>query len=104
MPYNSKKLRLSFDCVIPGYLIHEKYTSLNKQIEITQLEEENVVAAQQNLRLLQDLFQLGAASSLEFRDAQVNLTRSQANLISAKFQAKLLRIELDQLAGLLTIE
>jgi len=85
-------------------LAHEKYTSLNKQIEITQLEEENVVAAQQNLRLLQDLFQVGAASSLEFRDAQVNLARSQANLIKAKFQAKLLRLELEQLAGLLTID
>ena len=85
-------------------LAHEKYTSLNKQIEIIQLEEENVVAAQQNLRLLQDLFQVGAASSLEFRDAQVNLARSQANLISAKFQAKILRIELDQLAGLLSFE
>jgi outer membrane protein len=85
-------------------LAHEKYTSLVKQIEITRLEEENVIAAQQNLRLLQDLFQVGAASSLEFRDAQVNLARSQANLITAKFQAKLLRIELDQLAGLLTID
>ena len=85
-------------------LTHEKYSSLNKQIEITKLEEENVVAALQNLRLLQDLFQVGAASSLEFRDAQVNLSRSQANLISAKFQAKMLRLELDQLAGLLTIE
>jgi len=85
-------------------LTHEKYTSLNKQIEITKLEEENVIAAQQNLQLLQDLFQVGAASSLEFRDAQVNLTKSQANLISAKFQAKLLRLELDQLTGMLSIE
>lgn len=85
-------------------LAHEKYTSLNKQIEITKLEEENVIAAQQNLQLLQDLFQVGAASSLEFRDAQVNLARSQANLIAAKFQAKLLRLELDQLAGTLSIE
>lgn len=85
-------------------LTYEKYSSLNKQIEITLLEEENVVAAQQNLQLLQDLFQVGAATSLEFRDAQVNLARSQANLIAAKFQAKMLKIELDQLAGLLTIE
>jgi outer membrane protein TolC len=85
-------------------LIHEKYTSLSQQIQITKLEEENVIAAQQNLRLLQDLFQVGAASSLEFRDAQVNLARSQANLIAAKFQAKMMRIELEQLAGMLTIE
>jgi len=85
-------------------LTHEKYTSLNKQVEITKLEEENVIAAQQNLQLLQDLFQVGAASSLEFRDAQVNLARSQANLIAAKFQAKLLQLELDQLTGMLSIE
>ena len=85
-------------------MTHEKYTSLNKQIEITKLEEENVVAAQQNLLLLQDLFQVGAATSLEFRDAQINLARSQASLIAAKFQAKLLRLQLDQLAGILKIE
>ena len=85
-------------------LVHEKYTSLNKQIEITKLEEENVIAAQQNLQLLQDLFQVGAASSLEFRDAQVNLAKSQANLIASKFQAKILQLELDQLTGILSIE
>lgn len=85
-------------------LLHEKFTSFNKQIEITGLEEENVIAAQQNLQLMQDLFQVGAASSLEFRDAQVNLARNQANLIAAKYRAKFLRLELDQLAGLLTID
>jgi outer membrane protein len=102
----AKNQELSFNKSLNNLngLTHEKYTSLSKQIEITNLEEENVIAAQQNLNLLQDLFQVGAASSLEFRDAQVNLTRSQANLIAAKFQSQILRLELDQLTGLLTIE
>ena len=85
-------------------LVREKYISFENKFKIVNLEEQNVSAAKQNLQLLQDLFNVGAASSLEFRDAQINLARNQANLISAKFQAKLLRIELNQLAGLLTIE
>jgi outer membrane protein TolC len=84
--------------------IREKYISYEKRIEIMKLEEQNVIAARQNLQLLQDLFDVGAASSLEFRDAQVNLARSQSSLIAAKFQARILRIEIDQIAGILTLE
>jgi outer membrane protein TolC len=85
-------------------LAHEKYVSMHKQFDITNLEEENVIAAQQNLNIIQDLFQVGTATSLEFRDAQVNLARSQANLITAQFQAKMLQLELEQLAGILSFE
>lgn len=85
-------------------LVKEKLVSYEKRIELITLEEQNILAAEQNLKLLEDLFDVGAASSLEFRDAQVNLARSQSKLISEKYQARLLRAEIDQLAGLLMVE
>jgi outer membrane protein TolC len=68
-------------------------------MELIDLEEQNVVAAEKNLQLNQDRYSIGAASSLEFRDAQVNLIRSQSTLIVARFQARITRLELEQLMG-----
>ncbi|MEJ2544040.1 MAG: TolC family protein, partial [Calditrichaceae bacterium] len=50
-------------------LVKEKYDTFQKRKELLQLEEENVIAAEQNLKLQQDRFDIGTATSLEFRDA-----------------------------------
>jgi outer membrane protein TolC len=80
-------------------LVQEKYETFNKRVELILLEEENVVAAEANLRLQQDRYQIGTATSLEFRDAQVNLIRAQTTLIVARYQARITRLEIEQLIG-----
>jgi outer membrane protein TolC len=85
-------------------LIREKYTTLNKRLELIQLEAQNVQAAAQNLQIQQDRYAIGAASSLEFRDAQVNLNRAQTVLITAQYQARITRLEIDQLSGILELK
>lgn len=85
-------------------LIKEKYDTFLRRIELLQLEDENVIAAEQNLKLQQDRYNIGTASSLEFRDAQVNLTLAQNRQISARYQAKISRLEIDQLIGTIEIE
>lgn len=82
-----------------GAAVREKLETFNKRMELIDLEESNVIAAQKNLQLNQDRYSIGAASSLEFRDAQVNLVRSQSTLIVARFQARITRLELEQLMG-----
>ena len=79
--------------------VREKLETFYKRLELIGLEEQNVIAAQKNLQLNQDRYDIGAASSLEFRDAQVNLTRSQSTLIVARYQARITRLELEQLMG-----
>jgi outer membrane protein TolC len=80
-------------------LVKEKYDTFLKRIELLQLEDENVIAAEQNLKLQQDRFDIGTTSSLEFRDAQVNLALAQNRQITARYQAQISRLEIDQLIG-----
>ena len=79
--------------------VKEKLETFYKRLELVGLEEQNVLAAEQNLQLNKDRFEIGASSFLEFRDAQVNLTRSQSTLIVARYQARITRLELEQLMG-----
>jgi len=69
-----------------------------------EIEKQNVVAALQNLTLQQGRYRIGAADSLDFRDAQVNLARAQSTLIVARFQSRVTLLEIQQLIGKLEIE
>jgi len=85
-------------------LLMEKYETFNKGLELVAIEEKNVMAAEQNLRLQSDRYQIGSASSLEFRDAQVNVVRARSTLIVVKFLARVTRLEIDQLTGRIAVE
>ena len=80
-------------------MVRERYLVFLRQLEIIELEEQNMVAAEQNLSLQQDRYEIGTATSLEFRDAQLNLIRALTTLITARFQARLTRLEIEQLIG-----
>jgi len=84
--------------------VRQKYETFLQRTELVSLEEQNVVAARRNLELQQDRFAIGVASSLEFRDAQVNLIRAQTALIVARYQARITGLEIDQLVGNLQVE
>lgn len=84
-------------------LLREVYQTFNKRLELIELEEQNVVAARQNLQLLQDRYDIGGATFLEYRDAQVNLNRAQITLIVARFQSRITRLEIERLTGNLEI-
>ena len=84
-------------------LVRETFDTYRKRLELVQLEEENVAAARRNLELQQDRYDIGAASSLDFRDAQVNYNRSRISRISARYQARIAQLQLEQLTGAIRI-
>ncbi len=84
--------------------VRSTYETFLNQMELVRLEQQNLAAARQNLALQQDRFRLGASSSLEFRDAQVNLIRAQNSLIVARYRARISRLEIDRLIGTLAVE
>lgn len=84
-------------------LVRETFDTYRKRLELVQLEEQNVAAARRNLELQQDRYEIGAASSLDFRDAQVNYNRSQISRISARYQARVAQLQLEQLTGAIRI-
>jgi outer membrane protein TolC len=84
-------------------LVRQKFQTFQVRMELVELEQQNVIAAEQNLMLQQDRYQIGSATFLEFRDAQLNLARAQVTLIAARFQARITRLEIEQLIGNLQI-
>lgn len=71
---------------------------LNKLRQIT-METQNLGAAAENLDIATERFRLGDLSGIEFREAQRNFMTAEARLLTVKLEAKLLEINLLQLAG-----
>ncbi|WP_456378331.1 TolC family protein [Lutibacter sp.] len=62
-------------------------------------EEKNVETNKRNFSRTEEQFKLGQITSIEFRQAQVNLLNSQSNLNKAKYDAKNAELKLLQLTG-----
>ena len=71
--------------------------------ELVALEEENTEAARTSLALNEESYRAGASTSLEFRDAQLALARARSALIVARYEARLARLEIERLTGMLPV-
>ncbi|SNR33669.1 TolC family protein [Lutibacter flavus] len=77
----------------------------NNALFILEAEGKNVETNTKNFTRTEEQFKLGQISSIEFRQAQVNLLNAQSNYNSAKYDAKNAELKLLQLSGdLLNIE
>ncbi|ALM08009.1 transporter [Sediminicola sp. YIK13] len=75
------------------------------RLNIYQIQEQNVVTNQNNFERSEEQFKLGRITSIEFRQAQINLLNAQTNKNLAKYDAKLAELQLLQLTGqLLNVE
>ena len=68
-------------------------------LNIFHIQEQNVITNQNNFERSQEQFQLGRITSIEFRQAQINLLNAQTNKNLAKYDAKLAELQLLQLTG-----
>ena len=72
---------------------------------IYEVQEKNVLTNEDNFNRSQEQFKLGQISSIEFRQAQVNLLNAQTNKNLAKYDAKFAELQVLQLTGqLLNLE
>ena len=69
------------------------------RVTIYQIQEQNVLTNQNNFERSKEQFQLGRITSIEFRQAQINLLNAQTNKNLAKYDAKLSELQLLQLTG-----
>ncbi len=69
------------------------------RLNIFNIQEQNVLTNQNNFERSKEQFQLGRITSIEFRQAQVNLLNAQTNKNLAKYDAKLSELQLLQLTG-----
>lgn len=75
------------------------------RLNIFLIQEQNVITNKNNFERSNEQFQLGRITSIEFRQAQINLLNAQTNKNLAKYDAKLAELQLLQLTGqLLNVE
>ncbi len=75
------------------------------RLDIFHIQEQNVLTNQNNFERSKEQFQLGRITSIEFRQAQINLLNAQTNKNLSKYDAKLAELQLLQLTGqLLNVE
>jgi outer membrane protein TolC len=72
---------------------------------IFRVQEANILTAQNNFERTEEKFKIGQATSIEFRQAQLNLLNSELSRNQAKYEAKLAELTVLQISGeLLNVE
>jgi len=75
------------------------WDSYQNSLFILKAQEQNIQTSQNNFNRTGEKYKLGQVTSIEFRQAQVNLINTKTALINAKFDAKLIELQLLQLSG-----
>lgn len=79
--------------------IKKAYLDMNKAFEALKLADENESAATEDMALVQEKYNLGAATILELLDAQVSLITAQNSKIQAEFDLNLAIARLENAMG-----
>ena len=88
-----------------GNTLTNTYESYNNALFVLEAQTRNVATNYNNFERTQERYKLGQVSSIEFRQAQINLLNSKTAMNNAKYDAKLIELDLLQLAGeLLNVE
>lgn len=75
------------------------YTTYKNSLFVRQAEKANLTTNQRNFDRSAEQYQLGQLTSVEFRQAQLNLLNAQTRFNQAKYQAKVYELALFKLAG-----
>ncbi len=82
--------------------ILNNYDAFEEKKIIHSMDISNLDASEQNYQRSLDLYELGQISSLELREAQLNLSRSKMRINESLLDAKISEIELNILSGTLS--
>ncbi|WCO02283.1 TolC family protein [Psychroserpens ponticola] len=81
------------------------WDDFQNKLLIYRIQEDNIITSQNNFDRTQEKFKIGQATSIEFRQAQLNLLNSELSRNQAKYDAKLAELTVLQLGGeLLNVE
>jgi outer membrane protein TolC len=96
---NNQKLQIDqFEQEIERDIINAWDTYQN-ELFIIGVQENAVATNEENFKRTEEQFRSGQATSIEFRQAQLNLLNAQVNLTNALYSVKIREIEIKQLAG-----
>lgn len=75
------------------------WQAYQKNIELLNLEEQNLVAARENHEIATERYMLGNLSGFEMREAQQSLLDAEERLLTAQYNTKICEISLLQISG-----
>ena len=79
--------------------IENALETYENRLAIYEIQEKAVITNQNNFERSREQYQLGRITSIEFRQAQINLLNAQTTKNLAKYDAKLAELQLLQLTG-----
>jgi len=80
------------------------YESYRNSLLVLDLEKKYLEAAELNFKRTSELYNLGQVTTTQFREAQLNLIRARSNVATAKYEAKIIEIQMLRLTGRLITE
>ena len=80
------------------------YSTYENALFVLQAQQANLATTQRNFDRSNEMYKQGQITSIEFRQAQLNLLNAESNLSQAKYNAKNAELQLKQLAGVLLDE
>ena len=72
--------------------LRNTWENYKNQLFILKAQEKNIQTTQNNFDRTQERYNLGQVTSIEFRQAQINLVNSKTAANNAKFDAKLIEL------------
>jgi len=81
--------------------VEQALLNLRAWKEITAINSDNLISAQEDLRLAQERYRVGAGTLLDIINAQVNVTRSKTTLVQAKYDSMIALASLEAAMGVL---
>ncbi|MFQ5709300.1 MAG: TolC family protein [bacterium] len=84
--------------------VKQAYLNLQAFLKISKINERNLRSAEEDFRLAQERYRVGAGTVLEVTDAQVALTRARVVLVRTKYDAMIARAQLEAAMGTVSIE
>ena len=75
--------------------------NFNSYLEIIELNKGNLEASQEEYRLAEERYRIGSGTSLEVREAQVNLSRAEETLVAAYYNARMTQADLERALGII---
>ncbi len=79
--------------------VRNAWENYQNALKILAAEASNLSVNELNLARTEEQFNIGQVSSVEFRQAQLNLINAQTSYNAAKYSAKVIEVQLKQLAG-----
>ncbi len=85
-------------------MLLQAWTNYANALELIELEEQNLLVAQENASIAIDRFQLGTYTPVELREAQQALLNTENRLVASKYAAKASETRLLLISGRLTAD